>query len=464
MRPIAVSLLLVLAGLCVLAATVGPATTPREFPVHASASAALWLGVDKATVGRNESLEYTIWVNVSGSGQVQSASLNLTFPSYPNQTAPAILLIPGAATVPPGCFRLADDAWQCFSLRGGNAYRWSIPANVSEDASLGYVQAGNATLVAQTGSASETLTAAAGVYIAGARMEVRISSEPAFAARAGEAVRFWINATNTADVEANQTANSTANDVILTVALDPWLRLGPGSPPLTKTAANLTPGSTLAYEIQVIVQDNTTPGTLVGIRASLAYEDFNGYPLRLENRSAPIYIRVGDVVSGPNLIAGAAIGLVAIVATLVVLLYLGQRRLTIEEAFLMHRSGVLLHHVSRNPDLRKDDDLVASMFVAIQEFVRDSFQSEALLDEVSFGGRRAAVVRGEHTVLAAVITRGDVAHLVPQMLAALRAVESTYGHVLDAWDGHMARLAGVDRILNRFLAGGFRSAWRARLT
>ncbi len=127
----------------------------------------------------------------------------------------------------------------------------------------------------------------------------------------------------------------------------------------------------------------------------------------------------------------------------------------------MHKSGVLLHQASR-VGTKKDEDLVASMFVAIQEVLRDSFAREAFLDEVSFGTRRAAVVRGDHVILAAIISRGEIEYLVPEMLAAVRAVEATYGAALAHWDGRMARLEGIDRIMNRFLAGGFRGAWRAR--
>lgn len=465
MRPSVPPFLLVLAGLCVLAAMPGLTASPREFPVRASApTAALWFGTDHATVGLRDSLAYTAWVNVSGSGLIQTASLDLTFASYPNRTSPAILLGPAGATYPPECTSLGSSAWTCANLRGGGAYRWTIPATVSGQASVGYSQRADLSVVTQAGGSSATVGANASVYIAGAVLDMPIESIPAYTARAGDLITFWINATNTADVNESQAANATASHVVLTLTLGPWLRLGPGSPALTTTAENLTPRSALAYSIQAIVEVNTTPGAVVGIRASLTYEDFNGHALALENRSTPIYIRSGELVSPQNLIAGAAIGLTTIVATLVVLLYLGQRKLKIEEAFLMHRSGVLIYHVSRSPDLRKDDDLVASMFVAIQEFVRDSFRSEALLDEVSFGGRKAAVVRGEHAILAAVISRGDAEYLIPQMLAAIRSVEATYGRVLDAWDGHMAKLTGVDRILNRFLSGGFRSAWRARLT
>lgn len=465
MRPIAASLLLVLAGLSVLAAAAGPTAVPREGPVRASAAAAtLWLGTDKETVGLQDALTYTAWVNVSGGGQIQAAFLNLTFAAYPGPRSPAILLTPASATFPAECAPAGADAWTCANLRSGSAYAWTIPASVDANASVGYSQRANASLVTQAGSSSQALDANASVYIAGAVLEMPIEAIPAYAARAGELITFWINVTNTANVNASQAASATANRVVLALTLGTWLHLGPGSPPLTTTAENLTPQSVLAYSIQAIVEDNATPGTIVGIRALLTYKDFNGHPLDLETRSAPIYIRAEDVVSPTNLLVGATIGVGAIVATLVVLVYVGQRKLEIDEAFLIHRSGVLIQHVGRGQELSKEDDRMASMFVAIQEFVRDSFRTEALVDEVSFGGRKAAVVRGKHTVLAAVISRGDAEYVVPQMRAAVRAIESRYGKVLRAWDGRAANLGGVDRILERFLRGGFRAAWRPRLT
>ncbi len=213
-----------------------------------------------------------------------------------------------------------------------------------------------------------------------------------------------------------------------------------------------------------IVASNLSAGTAVAIRVQLAYKDFNGQPLGpFEAQSSPLYVVQASTFSAPNLIAGAAIGLVAILATLVVLLYLGQRKILIDEVFLMTKAGILIRHVSRTPELQTDDDIVASMFVAIQEFVRDSFQREASLDAVTFGRRRAAVVRGELTILAAVASHGDVEYLIPEMLAATRAIEARYWDALVAWDGTRQRLEGLDEALNRLLGGEFRSPWRVQL-
>src|SRR2546422_11553768 len=96
------------------------------------------------------------------------------------------------------------------------------------------------------------------------------------------------------------------------------------------------------------------------------------------------------------------------------------------------------------------------MFVAIQEFVRDSFDTKATLDELSFAGRKAAVLRGHHVVLAALVSRGNPRYLFPQMKAVERALEKAHGPALVDWDGRVAGLDQTGPILDSFLAGGFR--------
>ncbi len=106
----------------------------------------------------------------------------------------------------------------------------------------------------------------------------------------------------------------------LTIVLDPLLRLGPGSANLTLLLPSLTAGSVIPRNIETIVSETAPPGSSIQIHVLLTHQDFNLHPIGpVEQASTPIYIAVGDFVSTPNLIAGAAIGLAAIVATLVVL-------------------------------------------------------------------------------------------------------------------------------------------------
>ena len=459
--------LLVLAGFVMPHAPHGPASFEV---VRSTPAATIDIDSDPGVVGRGDQLSLTIWLNVTGNGQFQRTWMNLTLNTAADPSQNSLAQGPVGWTQPAGCVILVASGWflqwQCLGLRAGS-YVWDVPAYVPGNASVGRYQQVMANTASQSGSAYATGSANVSVWIAGAIVRiVDLDSFPADSARVGDIVRFWINATNEASVNPSEQANGTgtAFNVNISILLDPGLRPGSGIVNLTTHFPSLPPSAVLSVSLEAIVAENLSAGTVVGLRVELSYQDFNGHAIGpIEADSAPLYVVQANVLSTPNLVAGAAIGLGAIVTTLIVLLYMGQRKILIDEAFFMTKGGLLIRHVSRQPDLKKDDDIVASMFVAIQEFVRDSFRREASLDSVAFGRRRAAVVRGELTILAAVISHGDVDYVIPELLAAVRAIETTYWDVLVNWDGNMTRLAGVDEALARLLSGAFRSPWRVQL-
>ncbi len=451
-----------------------PATVPapraaQPFPVAASApSPALAIGSDKAVVGRGDDLNVTVWLNVTGNGQIPQAWMNVTFNTAADPNTNSLVQGPRPWTQPSSCVPIVASgwflAWRCLNLHAG-VYPWTIPASVPGNATVGHYQRVMASTAAQVGTGTVQQLANVSVWIAGAIVRItEIDSVPSESAVAGQIVHFWVNATNQAAAQVDLDTG-TAVDVTITILLDPGLRPGASGVNLNLSYPTLVPLANLSVSLEAIVASDLSSGTVVGIHVLLSYRDFNGHAIGpMEASSSPLYVVQPSALSGSSLLAGALIGLGAILTTLVVLLYVGQRKIVIDEVFLMHKNGILLRHVSQQPELGKDDDLVASMFVAIQEFVRDSFRKEASLDAVSFGGRRAAVVRGELTILAAVSSHGDVEYMIPEMLAAVRAVEATYWDVLVAWDGNMNVLAGIDGILQKFMRGEFRSPWRVHLT
>lgn len=465
---------LLLLGLLVLATFAGIPRSREAAPfglTESALAATLALGADHQVAGRGDLMNFTIWLNVTGGGQFQRTWVNLTFNTAADPNDNSLVQGPMGWAQPSGCVVLVASgwslAWECLGLRAGS-YTWGVPASVPSNATVGRYQRVMASSASETNAGTTTASTNTTIWIAGAVVRLAdIDSAPVDSARAGDIVEFWINATNEASVNTTEAANGTgtAFNVTVTIHLDPGLRLGSGSRNLTTRLPSLPPSAVLSVNLETIVAANLTAGTVVGLSVELSYQDFNGHAIGpLHAESPPIYVVQANVLSTPNLVAGAAIGLGAILTTLVLLLYVGQRKILIDEAFFMTKGGVLIRHVSRKPELKKDDDIVASMFVAIQEFVRDSFRREASLDSVAFGRRRAAVVRGELTILAAVISHGDVDYVIPELLAAVRAIETKYWDLLVNWAGNMSQLAGVDKELNRLLGGAFRSPWRVQLT
>ncbi len=460
---------LVLLGLAALVlAAAAPAPVAPPFTVRISAPAAgIAIVSDRAILGRGDNANFTVWLNVTGNGQFQTTWVNVSFDTQADPSQNSLSQSTSPWTQPGACTLLAATSWflqwQCPGLRAGS-YEWQIPAVVPTNATVGHEQRVDADTFSIVGSGNVSAAASVTVWVAGAVLRIAdIDSAPTSAVRGGQIVNFWINVTNEAATNASVEYEGTAKEVNLTVELDPGLQPGQGLANLT-TNQTLAPDAVLSVNFEAIVARDLVPGTSLSIRVLVTYQDFNNHSLGpIEGESSPLYVVRDSVLSTPNLLAGAAIGLAAILTTLVVLLYAGQRKIVIDEVFFMTKGGLLIRHVSRRPELKKDDDLVASMFVAIQEFVRDSFRREASLDSVAFGSRHAAVVRGELTILAAVISHGDAEDVAPELLAAIRSLEARYWDVLLSWNGSLEGLRGVDEALHALMTGKFRSAWRVQI-
>jgi len=130
---------------------------------------------------------------------------------------------------------------------------------------------------------------------------------------------------------------------------------------------------------------------------------------------------------------------------------------TLQDVFLLHRSGLLLKHYTRRLRPNMDSDVLSGMLVAVQEFIKDSFRGEAgSLDEIRFvGGMAIKVLEGKWTIIAAVVQGESGAPHTLQMQAALKDLEARYEDLLIDWDGTMDRIPEVDRIMQRLIDGGY---------
>ncbi len=131
----------------------------------------------------------------------------------------------------------------------------------------------------------------------------------------------------------------------------------------------------------------------------------------------------------------------------------------IEEAFLIHRDGVLLYHVSRNLEVEgeKDRDILGAMLTAVQDFVKDSFKygEKRDLQKIEFGDHVVVIDRGDHVFLAVVLAGADhVADIRRKTRRVLDEVEEKYGPELADWSGDMERILGVRDIVRRLVGRG----------
>jgi hypothetical protein len=194
-------------------------------------------------------------------------------------------------------------------------------------------------------------------------------------------------------------------------------------------------------------------GASVRVHLALAYER-NGAPSTTDVAQYT-YDYVVPSAGGEGALSPWTLALVSLFAAplgLAAILRYRRGRPEIEEVFIMHDSGVLIARYGREAPER-DSDIMGGMFLVVQEFVRDTFLDRAgVLDEIRFGGRRILMVRGRHTILAAVV-RGNRANGLPRRLRrTLATFEGTFARQLAGWGGRVDDFRGADRIVGPLLA------------
>jgi hypothetical protein len=133
-----------------------------------------------------------------------------------------------------------------------------------------------------------------------------------------------------------------------------------------------------------------------------------------------------------------------------------EKNTSIEDIFLLHRSGLLLKHYTRRLRPNVDSDVLSGMLVAVQDFVKDSFREEkGQLNEIRFGEIRIVIIEGKWTILAAVVRGARPYDIQPELSYALTDLEAKYEDPLIDWDGTMDQIQDVDRIMGDLIEGEY---------
>lgn len=129
----------------------------------------------------------------------------------------------------------------------------------------------------------------------------------------------------------------------------------------------------------------------------------------------------------------------------------------LEQVFLMHSSGMLIHHWAASSSPGRDIDILSGMFVILKEFVRDSFREKAGgLTELHFGDCRMFLAEGRHSILAAVVSGARTNGIPGQIEAAVADFERRDGDVLARWSGQLDRLPHAKDVVERLVRGAYR--------
>jgi len=130
----------------------------------------------------------------------------------------------------------------------------------------------------------------------------------------------------------------------------------------------------------------------------------------------------------------------------------GSSTTMVDEVFVMTPSGMLLKHYTRRLRPDQDEDILAGMLTAVQNFVRDSFDTAGgRLSEIRFENYDIIISYTDNLVLAAVLTAKNSEKLREKLKVAACEIEEAYGTKLKDWKGDMSELNQIDPVMKKLI-------------
>jgi hypothetical protein len=112
----------------------------------------------------------------------------------------------------------------------------------------------------------------------------------------------------------------------------------------------------------------------------------------------------------------------------------------IQEMYLIYNDGRMITSMM-DEEAKVDSDIMSSMLTAINDFVKDSFQTSGNLGSIDYGENQIILERGKYTILASVVYGEANRDLRSRMGRALTKIEDEYKSKLKDWDGDVDSLA-----------------------
>lgn len=131
----------------------------------------------------------------------------------------------------------------------------------------------------------------------------------------------------------------------------------------------------------------------------------------------------------------------------------GEGSATINDVFVMYKDGLLISCCTRDLSPTVDEDILAGMLMAIQDFVKVSFGAlgDSILHSIRFGDRQIIIERGDHIITAMVVSGELPPHLQDQTIDVIKEIEDRYGVHLTDWNGNLTELKGVTEIIRKLI-------------
>jgi hypothetical protein len=111
----------------------------------------------------------------------------------------------------------------------------------------------------------------------------------------------------------------------------------------------------------------------------------------------------------------------------------------------------MLAHTMRRLKPGMDDQVLSSMFVAIQDFIKDSFKDETsfTLRKLDFGEKSVLVEKGSHVYLAVILHGKASKKVSSRMKMVVDEIEERFSDHLIEWDGDLDKVRGVNEMVKK---------------
>jgi hypothetical protein len=147
------------------------------------------------------------------------------------------------------------------------------------------------------------------------------------------------------------------------------------------------------------------------------------------------------------------VGLVLAVILILIGFLIGRQSVAVDEVFIIYQDGRLMAHQTRRLKPGMDDEILGSMLIAIQSFVKDSFKDESSthLQRLDFGEKKILVERGDSFYLAVVLHSNRAGNVPKRMQAVIEDIHEEFGQSLQDWDGDLEKVRGIKDSADRLI-------------
>ena len=123
----------------------------------------------------------------------------------------------------------------------------------------------------------------------------------------------------------------------------------------------------------------------------------------------------------------------------------------VEELYLIYNDGRMIKSILSDEE-RIDSDIMSSMLTAINDFVKDSFETTNNLGVLKYGESQIIMERGEKCILAAVVYGETTRELSSRMINALIDIETAHKEEIGDWNGDVDSITEAEPIMNNIMS------------